>query len=484
MNKHIDQIISYSTDKRWDDIINLLFDNKANIIKEIDKYLQDTKNKNKLIEILVPYSPSVYSFYQKNKKIVPLLRLVILHLIEQYHKLKLKEETEIKHPRSKITYVVTIGDNEVKRKLFTLYLLVYYLEAEIRKGMKDGPNNGMNKKAHVGIDYEFNNRIIALMQINFETVADSREDTNSYIWLVNPGEFDESSTKILIKYLMTNMTIYKILQGPESLDIPYMYDVMFKGDKETILKFTSKIFDTRFLCEYFKYSVGGDKKCSIYDALKYFRTISKGKYDELEENHRLAGPPQDVDWNIHRISSFHLKYALYDVLFLQHYLVDIFNRIKKETPQYINTYKYIISLIRFIFIDRKEVTDIIETAKKTVNVINNYMIKYRGQNITLINIYNSVIENFRIEKENIDVSFIMSIGYLKKILSVLLKFIVYHIVRNNYDVYIGKHKKMEENITMDEIYSKLKENRFYKIIELVNLFTNEARKKIFTLYPK
>ncbi len=34
-----------------------------------------------------------------------------------------------------------------------------------------------------------------------------------------------------------------------SLDIPYMYNVMFNGDKDTILKFTNNVIDTRFLCD-------------------------------------------------------------------------------------------------------------------------------------------------------------------------------------------------------------------------------------------
>ena len=484
MNKYINQIISYSTSKQWDNIINLLFDNKDNIIKEFDKYIQDTDNKDKLIEILVPYSASMYDLYIRDRKIIPLIRLAILHLIEQYYKLKLKEETEIKHPKSKITYVVTIADDEIKRKLFTLYLLVYYLEAEIRKNMENDPNNEINRKAHVGIDYEFNNRIIALMQINFETVADSNINTNSYIWLLNPNEFDEPSTKILIKYLMTNITIYKILQGPDSLDIPYMYDIMFKGDKENILKFTSKIFDTRFLCEYFRYSVGEDKKCSIYYALEYFGTISKKKYDELEDVYIRRGPIVDIEWNIHRMSRGDILYALYDVLFLQHYLVDIFNRIKKETPQYINTYKYIISLIRFIFIDRRNITDIIETSKATVNLINNYLIKHKDKKITLITIYNQIMENFKIEHEDIDFNFILTVGYLKKSMATLLKYIVYSVIQDNFKIYKNKKEIYDQKIDMNIIYSKLKKNRFYRIIKLVNLFTNEATKKILILYKK
>jgi hypothetical protein len=198
-------------------------------------------------------------------------RLCIIKLLNTKKHSTKSEAEEMKSIRTKIIYPILIADDEVKTKLFMLYLIVYYIESCARKyHIKEINPNTLNSKPHVGIDYEFNNRLIALMQINFETFATSEYETNSYIWLVNPGEFDEEQNKILIKYLMTNQDIYKILHGPDSLDIPYMYDIMFKGNKDVILEFTKKIFDTRFLCEYVRLSLGLDRKCSIYDALLYF----------------------------------------------------------------------------------------------------------------------------------------------------------------------------------------------------------------------
>ena len=429
MNNFVKNIITLYDNNKWDDIINLCYNNKYNIVKEFNKYIDKNKNKDKgnYVDILGPYSKSIYEYHIRNtnNNYTSLLRLSILHLIEQYNKLKLLEANELKNPKTKITYIVTIADNELKIKLFILYLLVYYLESEIRNiTMTDL----MNKKPHVGIDYEFNNRIIALMQLNFETVSDGNNKTNSYIWLVNPGEFDEEATKLLINYLMINQIIYKIFHGADSLDIPYTYEILLKNNKDHILKFTKKLLDTRFLCEYYRLSIGEDKKCSIYNALLYFGTITNEKFKMLEDTHDKMGPTQDINWDIHRMSSYHISYALYDVLFLKHFMVDIFTHIKDNTPQYINSYKYVIPLIRFIYIDRKNITDIIETSKATVNLINNYLIKHKDKKITLITIYNQIMENFKIENKDIDFDFILTVGYLKKALATVLKYIVYNVI--------------------------------------------------------
>nr|QBK88545.1 MAG: uncharacterized protein LCMiAC01_02220 [Mimivirus LCMiAC01] len=481
MNDSINKIIDYYNNSKYDDIIKLCIINKNIIIDDIHKYVTNAKNnKSKNVEMVVPYSESAYAARSIDKVVtVPLFRLIIFGIIDKYHKLKLKEETELKDPTTKITYVVTIADNEIKISLFILYLLVYYAECEIRSMLFD---DLFNKKPHVGIDYEFNNRIIALMQLNFEGVPDKNINTWSYIWIVNPGEFNDEYNQILIDYLMTNTRIYKIVQGAESLDIPYMYNVMFKGNKDTILKFTSKVLDTRFLCEYFKLSIGADKRCNIYDGLKYFDVISNDKHKDLEDIHFKMGPVQNVSWNIHFMGNFSIKYALYDVLFLQHYLKNIFTRINKETPQYANTLKYIIAMVRFFYVDKNEVTNVITTVEGVINPINNYLIKHRGKNITLINVFKSVIENFKIEKEDIDVDYMLTVGYFKKALSKIFKFIVYYILSMNYDVYKDKRNLMEEQISIDGIYDTLQKNGFKKMLHFLKLFEEEAVKKIYTLY--
>ncbi len=353
--------------------------------------------------------------------------------------------------------------------------------------MHDDNPKTMNNKPHVGIDYEFNNRIIALMQINFETYASENEKTNSFIWLVNPGEFDADMNKILIKYLMTNEDIYKILHGPDSLDIPYMYTVMFDNNKDTIMSFTKKLIDTRFLCEYVRLSLGLDRKCSIYDALKYFGTITENKYNELIEIHDSMGPVQDISWNIHKASSYHIKYAFYDVLFLKHYLMDIYKKINLETPQLVKSYRYANPITRFVILDRREIIDVVQKAKEDINPINNYLIRYKGQNFTLITIYNDIIENFKVCKDEddcIDFNFLLLVGFFRKSITVIFKQIVYFLLRENYTVFKSKAEKWDGIVKLEETYKRLENDKFYDMIKLFDIFKNEAYKRIMIRFPR
>lgn len=495
----IRELLKNIKDEHYDKAIDNLYKNVNIVSDSIGKYVELLKDKKeKALDVSVPYSDEKLKKYMNmitrdNNKVTlflfsKILRVSILKLIEMKHSMKLLEREEIKTPKTRITYVVSIADDEVKTKLFLLYIMVYHLEAYIRTIIGDDTSS----KPHVGLDYEFNNRIIALMQSNFETVSSKEYDTNSYIWISNPGEFDDNANKILIEYLMIDQNIYKILHGPDSLDIPYMYSVMFNNDKDTILKFTRKVIDTRFLCEYYRLSIDDGKKCSIYDALEYFGTISKEKFEWLEETHESMGPVQDISWNIHKMSSYHKQYALYDVLFLQHFLFDIYGKIQKDTPQYISSYRFVLALIRFIFLERREVINTIETAKDEINPMNNYLIKHKGKNITLITIYNEVIENLKIpyshkngnKNDVIDIDFIFLVTYVKKLLSVLFKKIIYHIIINNYQIYMNKTDRFTGKLPLDNMYKELTDNHQKKIILLLNLFHNEVEKKIMTLYKK
>ncbi len=477
----IGDVIADVKNNKYDSAVDKLYDMDGEIIAQFTNYpIKEPSAKT----FLTTYSKdgtqqAIGQDMSQNNNFCHAVRLLILDMIEHYQHMKLKEEDEIKNPPTKITYVISIGDDPVKIKLFCLYLLVYAMEADIRYAHY---TELMDKKVHVGIDYEFNNRQIALMQINFETLSDPNNETFSYIWLVNPGEFDTHQTELLHKYLMTNTQIYKIFHGPDSLDIPYMYNVMFEGNHEKIINFTKRIIDTRFLCEYQRISVGLDRKCSIYDALLYFDTITKEKYNALEEVHENMGPVQDISWSIHKMSSYHVLYALYDVLFLKHYLLSIYRKIDQETPQFLDTYKYIISLTRFVFLERNEITDVTETLKPIINSMNNFMIKHRGRNITMVNIFNEVMKNLKIPSKNVDAEFFLLVGYFKKAIAALFKYVVYALVAKNFDVYENKFKRMEMSIEMDLLYDKLNEYGFSTIANLMVLFGNEVEQKIKTLY--
>ena len=128
-----------------------------------------------------------------------------------------------------------------------------------------------------------------------------------------------------------------------------------------------------------------------------------------------------------------------------------------------------------------------ETAKEEINPLNNYLVKYKGKNITLITIYNQIIENMKIPygqsgDDYVDLDFIFLVTYVKKSLSVLLKKIVYHIILENYTVYKNKNEKYHGKLHLTEMYKELKDYNQKRIILLLNLFHNESENKVLTLY--
>lgn len=443
------------------------------LYKNIDQMVQFLRDslKNITVESIKPINDLSIDAPSDDK--LQKLRLDIFKLLEENKQLELYEKNEIKTPKNNTVYKIIIGDNDIKIKLFCLYTILFAFETKVRSRIL----KGYQKVVNVGIDYEFNNRQIALMQINFESASHKTEKTTSYIWLVNPGEFDDKQSKILTKYLMTNRKIYKILHGADSLDIPYMYQHLFKNDKETIIKFTKKMYDTRFLCEYFRLSKDEERKCSIYDALKYFGTVTTDKRDELEEIHDSMGPVQDISWNIHKMSSFHIKYALYDVLFLEHYLFNIFGMVSEDTPKYKPSYIYANELIRFVLLERREVITVVEELKNLINPINNFMVKSKGENKTLVSIYNQIIEGFVINTPEGDVytDFILLVPFLKKTISFLFKGIVYHVITSKHTVYKKKDEKLEEPMKVDILFSSLKDLTFDKTLELLKLFKDQIK---------
>ena len=126
-------------------------------------------------------------------------------------------------------YLIFITNTKRIEKLFIIYVVYYYHHLKTKE------------TNYVAIDFEFNKSKIALMQITF----------GDFIWITNPLLYEENIINIFINLILLNDKIYKIMQGPESLDLPYMYTELFKNNKDNIIKFTKRLIDTRFLCEYY-----------------------------------------------------------------------------------------------------------------------------------------------------------------------------------------------------------------------------------------
>ncbi len=311
--------------------------------------------------------------------------------------------------------------------------------------------NSINNNIHIGIDLEFNNKNIGLMQIYFE---------NEAIYLLNPNQLTNKQPLI---DLLINKNIYKILHGAESMDIPYLYELL--ESQENISSFTHKLFDTRFLCEYYQISQNIPRKCTLYDGLYFFDVISKEKKEELEKIHHDMGPSYKVKWNVHNIKDVQIKYAYYDVIYLDKFLKNIFNKILTKTPELELTYKYIISINRFIYIDRFSNTNIINNIKKTVDKMNNYY----TENGIFFKMFDDLLINKNINNI-INFTFILQGEYFKNNLKTLLKYVAYNYFIDNFDVYINKNTKYNGKSTLNNTINKLKTNDFKRIAKFLETF--------------
>lgn len=350
-------------------------------------------------------------------------------------------------------YIVRVTSHEI-RKLFIKYITYFYNKYD------DSPY------AYVGIDFEYNEHRIALCQLIF---FDDRPE--QFVFLFDPMELSSDDTNILIRQLYRPRSITKLLHGSVSLDLPYIFNELFQGDIDTIYEFIMSVIDTVFLCDYSKLT----EKCSLYDALLFYNVINKQTYDTLQNAAHILGPVQDVKWNIHNMSSYHITYTTADVIYLHDFYTKLMH--------YNN--RYILLITRFILCEKYGVSDLSNRIKKGVDPMNNYFINTDEGSIKLIEIYENVIGMIKFIKiQNISVSIknLLEINYFKSILTLLFKFIIYSIIVQNYEVHINKKtiydKKIVDQLELKEIFDTLKDLQLFELRKLVKWFYIRAEKNI------
>jgi hypothetical protein len=348
------------------------------------------------------------------------------------------------------------ADTSYKIKLMILNFLFFDYEAR---------NKSTKKKYYVGFDYEFNNRKIALCQVCLFTYRPSK-----YIWIFDPTELNKEQLNRVIDSIYISNNITKILHGSDSLDIPYMYHELFQDNKNTILQFTDKIIDTRFLCEFNKLLLKYEnKKCSIYDALLYFNTINQNTYDKLQNVNKNMGPVFAINWNIHTLTQYHVKYALYDVLFLRSFVKNI----NKKAPIYSYSMNIIPDITKFVFLEKQNVTNLLQQIN-FVNNMNTYIIS--NYNVTLVDIYNKIVSSdVKLGKYKFGIKNILGIDYLKSSVAILIKFIVYYTICKQFAIYSNKTDKYKLNFDciivmdhLDKLNLKYLHNYLLLLMEYVN----------------
>ena len=484
MNKHI---IKSLTNNDLNNLLNVTYSNIKQINKLFNDYISEYKNNTTMKSDIDKFDISqVYSVklmhnlaqeYTNRKSIITeilLLRQIILNIAELFVENKVHVNNEFKDDdRKQTSYHLIVCDNEQKIKLFVLYLLVYRFESFIRMHKyKD-----KRRRTFVGIDYEFVRRKIALMQINFENIK-TKDKMINYLFIVNPSELNSIQMKLLVRKLMENKYIFKIFHGADSLDLPYTFDEMFNDNKVTIKKFMTKFVDTRFLCEYLKGSIDDNKKCTIYEALNYFGTISDSKLDHLNKTHDAMGPVQNISWDIHKLSKFHRNYAFYDVIYLPRLFSDIYKMAYNKTPDLYKFYRYLNEITRFVLSEKRQVTSIISDIKLEVDELNNNILKSGNNNFTLITIFNEISTSIKIDSIKFNSVLLLNINYFKSTITLLLKKIIYHILTNNYKIYINKTTKQKKKIHLNDFNEKLIKHNYVEIHNIVQLLYPEIKLKV------
>lgn len=313
-------------------------------------------------------------------------------------------------------YKILIVNNDELSNLFKDFILTYKIELSL---VKTG-------NYYCGLDFEFTNTDIAMIQCNFETslLNPSKKHIN-YIWVFNPNH-DTDITQYFIDNIMTNEKCIKILQGSDSLDVPYIYSDLFKSDPAIFKKFIIDTVDVRFLCEYYKISMDMDRKCTIYSALRDFDVISEKQINKLQAIDARIGPKNEQPWDIYNMLQRHIEYVIFDVIYLKYMVFSIHNLMKKNKPNEIKSLLVLPNLVNFVY-NVKKTPDIFTARIKTpVDTLNTHRItNTKNVSIALQQIFEQFLEKHLNIVDDVNIKTLVLINYPRKQTLVILKYVVY-----------------------------------------------------------
>jgi hypothetical protein len=343
--------------------------------------------------------------------------------------------------------------------------------------------NLISKKypVYMGIDFEFNTKKVALMQILFEMHIKNKIVKRYYI--LYPPELSNEFIDYFKKNILANVNIFKILHGAESLDIPYIVNDLFDLSTETdqLINFFLSMVDTRYLCEYLNINESKKNICRIYDLLLDKQIITDEIKKKLEENEKEMGPIYEIIIDINTISNHMVTYGIHDVV----YLVDLFLKLKSQVI-IINPKDYYILLdcLRYALLEKREITNIGDDLI-IINMMNNYFFYVNKTNnfdknaeineknyyrINMLKTSTMLIDDFLLSYPNI--AKLLLINYFRANILNLFRTIVYILILKYYKV--KKSNTEEFNYKLDskyiEICKELELLEFNYLVDLIKKF--------------
>ena len=391
------------------------------------------------------YNNDIYSDSFSDENVILMFKLLekkFYKMVRTYTKKILNFKEEFKSNLNGEYYLI-ICDSELNINIFKVFLIFYYTNVKLVK-----------KNYYIGMDLEFNTKVAALIQLNFDIRSDLHKE--NLIFIIDPLIFDKGWNSFFIEHILCRSNVYKILHGSDSLDLPYIFKSMLNGEKNLITKFTRSFIDTKFLCEY-SYFKNNEQlgKCKIYYILLKENVITEKKFKQLLKNEDKMGPIYDILININNMNENLINYTLYDVVYLYEL---VSNYIKK-----LKDFDLVNEIVRLSILNKIESYDVVP--KIEIDKINNYLFNFNGKIVKLIDFFNKVFESF-LSKNNLT-KVLLNINYIKNLLILIFKYEAYfYICKNNV------------------VFSKLKERKLYdkKLLSLkfdygmLSYYLNEINK--------
>jgi hypothetical protein len=366
------------------------------------------------------------------------------------------------------------------------------LEKKFRRALKRINKLSNKYTIYMGIDYEFNTKKIALMQIMFQIEKKSTQSMSKFMsksniikryYVIYPPELSDKTIKYLKKYAMSNINILKILHGSESLDIPYIVDDFYNLESELILviNFFLSMIDTRYLCEYFNFYHTKPNICRIYDLLVNLEIIDLNTKEKLDENEQLMGAIYEIFIDINNLTSELITYSIHDVV----YLIELYKKLKLNIIKFRpKDYFILVDSLRYSFMEKRLVSNIGDDIIKT-NMMNNYWINIKTKlnkstNLTkssdkiiktnMNKIFELILKEFI---ESYDTAkYIFSINYIKSNLQNILKLLTYNKILINNKVNASNIEIVDYNFNnnIKEMFENLKILEFNHLLEFIQKF--------------
>ena len=461
-------------------IIDLLFKHVVDIRTFINTYQNNEYQKKDIVKIRDDNLESINFNSNDPHILIKSLFALIYNICISYSKKQLDSKKEYFKLDYHIIYKVLVVNTEELRKLFSLFVVIYKLEPYLTK-----------KKYYIGIDYEFHKgKDIRLMQINFERKPSLKRTITSFIWIIKPPDLNTIQHNILIQDLMEHSKIYKIMNGADALDTPYMIKELFVSNKNTIQKFFATFVDLRYLCEFYKANFASDDKCDIYSAYLYFGIITQEKHDMLNEGNETVvdyvrsllwekSSSSDDIWNIDKMDEAILYYVVFDVIYLKFHLLRLLEKSQQQS-NFITSMKLIPFLTRYSLYEKHSVTNITEEIKKYVDPINNFYFFKDKLIIKLIDAYKYFSENMYLIDINIDIIKLMKVNYFRNFVMYLLKAVIYYYIVNKTTVFVKTNVKYNNTYEITSLYKNMERIGFVHL----NTFLKSVYKNVDNNFNK